>query len=165
MSFGVSSSSNPATYSTAQTTEEQAGGTGTNSPTILASGNVNLTDGGATVAALNGMGTVSLNALNEMAAMGTTAASTAQAALTAGSGVTAQALQLLSDFNANEAAAQVQQSQQSTSLLASVLGNNQTLAENSQSGGATTGMDYSSKLIYAALAVVGVVVVAVLFKK
>jgi hypothetical protein len=74
-------------------------------------------------------------------------------------------LALLSNFNANEAQAQVTQTQNETDLLSSVLGNNQTLAENVQSGGATTGMDLTTKVVYGAMALMGLLIAFMMFRK
>jgi hypothetical protein len=46
-----------------------------------------------------------------------------------------------------------------------VLGNNQTLAENVQSGGATTGMDLTTKVVYGAMALMGLLIAFMMFRK
>ena len=143
------SSSSTKNYSLQETTSTPTyttGGAGSESPTITGSNNV-ITDAGATSAAINGIQAVTLAALNQ-------AGNTNQ-----------QALGELSDFNANEATAQVTQADNQDSLLATVLGNNQTLAQNVQSGGATTGMDLTTKVVIGALAIMGLLVAIVLFRK
>lgn len=140
---GSSSSASSSSTTTAQTT----GASASYSPTVSAGGNVTLTDEGATEQALAGMAQVVQAALNQQTS------------------VSQSALGELSDFNANQSAAQVQQSQSEMQLLSSVLANNQTLASNVQSGGATTGMDLTTKVVIGALALMGLLVVALLFRK
>ena len=149
MGLSSSSSSNSTkTYSLQQTTSTPTyttGGSGANSPTITntGGGGVTITDSGA----IAGMENVALAGLNQ------------------GAGVAQQSLQELSDFNANEFGRRVTQAGNEDSLLASVLANNQTLATNVQSGGATVGMDLTTKVVYGAIALAALVVVFVLFKK
>jgi hypothetical protein len=74
-------------------------------------------------------------------------------------------LGMLSTFNANQANTQVQQTQDETDLLSTLLSNNQTLAENVQSGGATTGMDLTTKVVYGALALGALLIALLMFRK
>lgn len=143
MSFS-SSTSDPTTVTQNTQTTGAAGG---NSPTINTQGAVNFTDAGQTANALLGMGQVAL------------------AALDAQGGVADSALTLLSDFNARQAQAATAQTGSSNDLLSSVLANNQTLAQNVQSGGATVGMALTTKIVWGVIALAGVVVAIVLFKK
>ena len=147
MSWGVSSSSNPQTTSNTQTTQSVAGASASYSPTVMSSGTVNLSDQGATKEALSGMSDVALAALDEQSALNSSA------------------LSLLSDFNARQQQSQVDSTQSSNDLLSSVLENNQTLAQNVQSGGATTGMQLTTKVVIGALAVMGLLVAMVLYRK
>ena len=133
-----------------QTSSQQytpTSGSGSNSPAIAAGGNVLVTDEGATNNALAGMQTVTLAALNDT------------------SGDTQTALQLLSNFNAGQTAAQLQQQQSDNSLLQSVLASNAGLATASSTGGTSTGLNYSKDVIYAVLALGAVLVIAFLFRK
>lgn len=143
MGGGSSSSASNSSTTTAQTT----GASASYSPTISAGGDVQLTDSGATLQALQGMADVVKEALGQQTT------------------VSQAALGELSDFNANQSAAQVQQAQSEMGLLSNVLANNQTLASNVQSGGATTGMDLTTKVVIAAIGVLGLVVVMLLFRK
>lgn len=145
MGGGSSSSASTSQTTTAQTTS----GSGSESPSVSAGGSVTINSAG---------GEVSLAALQGMAQV-------IQEALSQAGSVNTQSLDLLSNFNEAEAAAQVQQQTNDQSLLQSILGNNQTLAENVQSGGATTGMDLTTKVVIGALILMGVLVVAMLFRK
>jgi hypothetical protein len=147
--MGFSSSDSKSTQATTnnQTTYSAAGGSGTNSPTVIAGGSVTLTDGGATNSALKGMSDVALAALDEQ------------------NRLNQASLDLLSNFNANEAAATVSSTKDNTDLLASVLANNQTLAQNVQSGGATTGMDLTTKVVNGAMILMGLLIAFMLFRK
>lgn len=146
--MGFSSSDSKSTLATTnnQTTYSAAGGSG-GGPTVIAGGAVNLTDEGATNNALKGMSDVALAALDEQ------------------NKLNQASLDLLSNFNANEAAAQVSDTKNNTDLLASVLANNQTLAQNVQSGGATTGMDLTTKVVTGAMILMGLLIAFMLFRK
>jgi hypothetical protein len=149
--MGGGSSDSTAAFWTSSTTNtsQTTGGSGQDSPTVNAGGNVTIENAGGRVslAALAGMGQVVKDALTQQ------------------SGTTTQALQELADFNASQAAAQVDSAKSTTDLLASVLANNQSLAQNVQSGGATTGMDLTTKVVIGALALMGLLVLSLLFKK
>ena len=138
MGFSASSTSNPQTTTNYQLTG--SGSSGNASPTAVAGGNVLITDAGQTADAINSVTSIAQSAIGS-------------------------SLALLSNFNANEAQAQVTQTQNETDLLSSVLGNNQTLAENVQSGGATTGMDLTTKVVYGAMALMGLLIAFMMFRK
>jgi hypothetical protein len=138
MGFSASSTSNPQTTTNYQLTG--SGSSGNASPTAVAGGNVLITDAGQTANAINSVTSIAQSAIGS-------------------------SLALLSNFNANEAQAQVTQTQNETDLLSSVLGNNQTLAENVQSGGATTGMDLTTKVVYGAMALMGLLIAFMMFRK
>jgi hypothetical protein len=138
MGFSASSTSNPQTTTNYQLTG--SGSSGNASPTAVAGGNVLITDAGQTANSINSVTSIAQSAIGS-------------------------SLALLSNFNANEAQAQVTQTQNETDLLSSVLGNNQTLAENVQSGGATTGMDLTTKVVYGAMALMGLLIAFMMFRK
>jgi hypothetical protein len=138
MGFSASSTSNPQTTTNYQLTG--SGSSGNASPTAVAGGNVLITDASQTANAINSVTSIAQSAIGS-------------------------SLALLSNFNANEAQAQVTQTQNETDLLSSVLGNNQTLAENVQSGGATTGMDLTTKVVYGAMALMGLLIAFMMFRK
>ena len=144
MSLSSSNSSNPVSNYSEQLSTQ--GGSGSNSPTIVGSGNT-ITDAGQTANALAAVQNVALAALGNSQA------------------TNEQALQELSDFNAKQASAQVSSTQSENSLLSSVLANNQTLAQNVQSGGATTGMQLTTKVVIGALVIMGLLVGVLLFRK
>ncbi len=129
------SASSSNAYTTNYNTQT-TGAAGNNSPTITTQGNVTITDAGQTANAINGMGQVAMSALN-----------------------------LLSNFNSGQAVASVQQNKDNTDLLSTILQDNQTLAANVQSGGATTGMALTTKVVIGALAVMGLLVAVLLFRK
>jgi hypothetical protein len=145
MGFSSSQSSNPQTTSNTQAT--LSGASGANSPTIWTNGAVSMTDEGATRAALAGMSTVTLAVLDEQ------------------NKLNQESLGMLSDFNANQAATEVKTSNNSNDLLASVLANNQALAQNVQSGGATTGMTLTTKVVTGAMVLMGLLIALMLFRK
>ena len=135
--------SNSASSSSAYTTNyntQTTGGTGSNSPTVSGQGDVTITDAGQTANAINAVSSIALDALDS--SMG-----------------------LLSDFNARAAQSQVTQNTANNDLLSTVLGDNQTLAQNVQSGGATTGMELTTKVVIGALALMGLLIAFVLFRK
>jgi len=133
--MSASQSSNPQTTTTTQTTV--SGGA---APTINSGGPVYFTDAGQTENAIKAVTNIALASVDN-------------------------SMDLLSDFNARQAQSQVSATKDNTDLLSSVLANNQTLAQNVQSGGATTGMNLTTKVIMGALGVVGLIAAIVLFKK
>jgi hypothetical protein len=143
--MGLSSSSSASSQTTNNT--QVTGGSGNESPTVAAGGNVIMTDEGATKDALSGMQTVSLAALNDT------------------TGETTQALDLLSNFNAGQVQQNENDQANSNALLSSVLASNASLAQNQQSGGATDSLASNTKIIYAALAAVALIIVVFLFHK
>lgn len=138
MGFSASSTSNPQTTTNYQLTG--SGSSGNASPTAVAGGSVLITDAGQTGKAIDAVTQISLSALDS-------------------------SLGLLSDFNARSAQAQVDSSKANTDLLSSVLANNQELANNVQSGGATVGMTLTTKIVWGVLALAAAVVAFVMFKK
>ena len=153
MGGGSSSSSSKTTTYTSQasstSTAQVTGGAGADSPTVNAGGAVTINSDG---------GQVSETALAAMQ-------KTVEDALTLAGTGTQSALNLLSNFNGAQAASGIQQQQDENALLASVLAQNSTLANNVQSGGATTGMELTTKVVLGALAVVGLIVAVLLFRK
>jgi hypothetical protein len=138
MGFSASSTSNPQTTTNYQLTG--SGASGNASPTAVAGGNVDITDAGQTANAINAVASIASQAIGS-------------------------SLGMLSTFNANQANTQVQQTQDETDLLSTLLSNNQTLAENVQSGGATTGMDLTTKVVYGALALGALLIALLMFRK
>jgi hypothetical protein len=135
--------SNSASSSSAYTTNyntQTTGGAGAGAVTISSQGNAIVTDAGQTANAINAVSNIALAALDS--SMG-----------------------LLSDFNAREAQGEVTQNEANNNLLSTLLGNNQTLAQNVQSGGATTGMELTTKVVIGALALMGLLIAFVLFRK
>jgi hypothetical protein len=150
MSFSHASSN--ASQKTEDVQATLTGASASQSPVIYANlsgskSSLTMTDSGATNNALAGMSEIALAALQQ------------------GAAVNAESLKLLGDVTSREAAGSGQQVDNSNSLLQGILAANQTLAQNVQSGGATTGMDYTTKIIWAALAMVGLVVAVMLFRK
>ena len=120
------------------TTNQQytvSGGSGTGA-TILAGGSVNVTDAGQTAHAIDAVTQFAL-----------------------------QGLGLLADSNAKNEASMVTSELNDNNLLSSVLADNQVLAQNVQSGGATVGMDLTTKVVIGAMAVLGLVVAVLLSRK
>ena len=129
------SASSSSAYTTNYNTQT-TGAAGANSPTVTTQGDVSITDAGQTANAINGIGQIAMASLN-----------------------------LLSSFNSGQAVASVQQNKDNTDLLSTILQDNQTLAANVQSGGATTGMALTTKVVIGALALMGLLVAVLLFRK
>jgi hypothetical protein len=146
-----SSSNKTTTYQTsssAQTTTTTQGGSGSESPTVNAAGAVTIQNAG---------GEVSLEALRGMSDV-------VQSALSQQNELNQAALAELSDFNARQQEGITNQTSASNDLLSKILGNNQTLAENVQSGGATVGMSLTTKIVWGVLALAAGIVALVIFR-
>jgi hypothetical protein len=138
----------------AQTTT--TGATASASPTINAGGQVTYNDAG---------GDVSKQALTTVGSTINSVSAIVQAALDQQNNLNEAALTLLGGMSGQQADAQARAADSSTQLLSQILASNQTLAENTSSGGATLASKYSTQIVWGALALLALVFGSFFFKK
>jgi DNA anti-recombination protein RmuC len=134
--MGLSNSSSSSETKNYSAQQSTQGSTGAQSPTITAGGQVNFTDAGATNQALQGMAQVVTESLKELTTLAGKTVDTSAA-----------------------------QTQLSNSTLSDVLGANQQLAQNAQTGGATAAISQTNYLIWGLLALGAALVFFVFHKR
>jgi len=149
--MGGSSSKSASTYNTTTTYKQASGGSGEFSPAIDASG-------GSTVKIETGGKEVSLSALDNMT-------SVVSQALEGAKDFATSMTEFASKIAGNQADSTSTQALNDTSLLQSVLEQNATLAQNSQTGGATAAIKTTNYIVWGLLALAGLAVAFLFWRK